>query len=89
MINSSNFELVFHPLDLEVSDLLDEDDTTVAFTRFSTFVHPVIGLKNSQPTIIRPNAEYRTAFVFTLLGVSPGRSSASTTGSVGVGPNLS
>ena len=44
----------------------------------------------AEPTIARPNAEYRTALIRlpALLGVSSGRSSASTIGSVGVGPNL-
>ena len=44
----------------------------------------------ADPTIARPNAEYRTALIRlpALLGVSSGSSSASTIGSVGVGPNL-
>ena len=44
----------------------------------------------AEPTIARPNAEYRTALIRlpALLGVSSGSSSASTIGSVGVGPNL-
>ena len=44
----------------------------------------------AEPTIARPKAEYRTALIRlpALLGVSSGSSSASTIGSVGVGPNL-
>ena len=44
----------------------------------------------AEPTIARPNVEYKTALIRlpALLGVSSGRSSASTIGSVGVGPNL-
>ena len=44
----------------------------------------------AEPTIARPNTEYRTVLIRlpALLGISSGRSSASSIGSVDVGPNL-